>query len=688
MPSIAATPLVSVVIPVFDRAGVLGRAVRSVFAQSLQDFELLVVDDGSTDDPGAVVASFGDPRITLLRQPRSNAAVARNTGIRNARGRYVAFLDSDDEWLPGHLERRVRLLEDTGADGVAGAYTVSPSGEVRGLTPPAEPSRLGNWLFCEGGDLRCSTLCFRRDRLAEVLFDPGLRKHQDWDLCLRFARRFRMAVDTEPTVVVHATDRSRMSARTDHAATARFIARHREHLDNHATAHMLFCFIRMTWFIEGRTSAYHDYLGMLRELGPAAGPRLYVLARLLGMPGVDPFIRSYKSVKRLARSFARSPARGPGHGEGLVKGGQHLALFMPSLAGGGAERIMLTLAEAFAECGYRVDLVVTRAVGALAGEIPASVRLVDLGAKRIATSLPALVRYLRNDRPDALLSALAPANCIAVWARRLAGGATRLVLSEHNTLSQSTRGSCNRRERILPALMRRYYPNADAVVAVSAGVADDLAFTIGLERQRIEVIYNPVVTERLHRLAEVPIEHPWFGDSAPPVILGVGRLTAAKDFATLIRAFARLRKQRALRLLILGEGEERAGLEALVRRLGVGDDVAMPGFVINPYPYMKHASQFVLSSKWEGLPTVLIEAMACGTPVVSTDCPSGPAEILEGGKWGRLVPVGDETALAEAIGAALRVPGADARSRAAVFSPDRAVGRYLRLLFPEDENAG
>jgi glycosyltransferase involved in cell wall biosynthesis len=229
--------------------------------------------------------------------------------------------------------------------------------------------------------------------------------------------------------------------------------------------------------------------------------------------------------------------------------------------------------------------------------------------------------------------------------------------------------------------MRWTYPWADGVIAVSSGVADDLAATIGLSRDRIDFIYNPIDTTAVRQRAEEPFEHPWLAPGEPPVVLGVGRLTAAKDFSVLVRAFAELRTQRRARLVILGEGELRPDLQALIAELGLPKDVIMPGFCDNPFVWMRRAEVFVLSSAWEGLPGTLIQAMACGTPVVSTDCPSGPAEILEKGKWGRLVPVGNAGALAQAILATLEdVTRPDVASRAADFSIDSAVDGYLRVL--------
>ena len=326
-----------------------------------------------------------------------------------------------------------------------------------------------------------------------------------------------------------------------------------------------------------------------------------------------------------------------------------ICIFLPSLRGGGAERVMLLLARGFAERGHRVDLVLAKAEGSYLSQVPESIRVVDLKASRVLVALPSLLRFTKSEQPAAIVSAMGHANIIALWARRLAKVSTRLLITAHSTLSLSVQNSTVPRQRLFPMLEHYFYPWADAIVAVSKGVADDLAMVARLPRDRIKVIYNPVVTEDLFRKAEEPLEHPWFLPGCPPVILGVGRLTAAKDFPTLIRAFARVRESQLARLLILGEGDERDSLEKLVRELRLERDVSMPGFMDNPYAYMRRSSMFVLSSSWEGLPTALIEAMACGCQVISTDCPSGPEEILDGGKYGELVQVGDTKAMSSAM---------------------------------------
>jgi glycosyltransferase involved in cell wall biosynthesis len=310
---------------------------------------------------------------------------------------------------------------------------------------------------------------------------------------------------------------------------------------------------------------------------------------------------------------------------------------------------MLMLANGFAARGYPVDLVLARAEGPYLKDVANDVRIVNLGASRVSTSLPGLVRYLHRERPRALLSAMSHANVVAVSARELTTVPTRVVVSEHANFSASKANATSGRGRSMEHFMRWLYPRADGVVAVSAGVADDLARSIELPRERIAVVYNPVVSDAMTSLSETVPLHPWVADGKVPIVLAVGRLVVQKDFGTLVRAFAAVRKLCEARLLILGEGPLRPQLEAMVEQLGLQDAVSLPGFVDNPFAFMRRADLFVLSSAWEGLGNVLIEAMVCGTPVVSTDCPSGPAEILEGGRWGRLVPVGDVDALATAM---------------------------------------
>ncbi|MCU0624979.1 MAG: glycosyltransferase [Gemmatimonadaceae bacterium] len=361
-----------------------------------------------------------------------------------------------------------------------------------------------------------------------------------------------------------------------------------------------------------------------------------------------------------------------------------IAFFLPSLEGGGAERVTLNLAGGIAARGHAVDLLLAARTGPFLADVPPAVRVVDLGAGRVVRALTPLTHWLRRERPDHLVSALDHANLVALWAVARAGTRTPVTCVVHTTMSRTISNPGAWTDRVLlPPLIRRFYGRAHAVVAVSDGAGEDLRAFLGSRVGRVEVIANPVVLPDLAERATAPAPHPWFDDVRVPVLLGVGRLWHQKDFATLLRAFAAAGLQDRARLVILGEGVLRPDLEALRTELGLADAVAMPGFAPSPYPAMRRSAGFVLSSVFEALPTVLIEALALGTPVVATDCPTGPREILDGGRWGRLVPVGDVAALADAMRALVDEAGTRRPVPASVLAPytlDTAVDRYLALL--------
>lgn len=356
------------------------------------------------------------------------------------------------------------------------------------------------------------------------------------------------------------------------------------------------------------------------------------------------------------------------------------AFFLPSLAGGGAERATIDIAAGLARRGLAVDMVLARAEGPFIDLFPEGVRRVDLGGK-VGASLPGLLRYLRRARPGALVSCLFHANAAALAARALLGGKVAVAVRQANDFAAEYAAS-GFRDRAGMRLERRLLRFADAVVANSQAMAETLARDLPRIARRVRFIRAPVVGPDLPRLAAAPAGHPWFDGGGPPVVLSVGRLAPQKGHRTLLHAFAKLRESRPARLAVLGEGPERPALEALARELGIAGDVALPGFRINPFAWMSRASVFALSSSFEGCPNALVQAMACGAPVVSADCPTGPGEILEGGKWGRLVPVGDPAALAAAIRDTLDAPAPPEllKARAGAWSAEASVDRYAELL--------
>ncbi|AUM01042.1 MAG TPA: glycosyltransferase [Pseudothauera hydrothermalis] len=359
-----------------------------------------------------------------------------------------------------------------------------------------------------------------------------------------------------------------------------------------------------------------------------------------------------------------------------------LAIFAATSGHSGVDRVLRNLVPEIARLGLRVDVLGIDGHGPHFDALPDGMRHLRLGARHVYTALPALVRYLRRTRPQALLTDKDRVNRTALCAQRLARTATRLYFRQGTTVSVdlASRGLTDR--WVQSWSMRTLYRLADGLLVPSHGAADDLAAFAGVAREAIRVVPSPIVTPELSAKAAEPIDHPWAAAGQPPLILGVGELSERKDFATLLHAFAQVRACRPCRLMILGEGRRRVALEKLAVDLGVAADVALPGFCPNPYPWMAKAAVFALTSRWEGMPVVLIEALALGTPSVACDCPSGPREVLDGGRHGALAPVGDIAAVAAGLLRQLDTPTPAAVSRAAVqgYTAEASARAYLAAL--------
>lgn len=355
-----------------------------------------------------------------------------------------------------------------------------------------------------------------------------------------------------------------------------------------------------------------------------------------------------------------------------------IGIYLPSLTIGGAERVAIDLASGLSDRGYDVDLVLVDASGDLLNETPDDVAVVDLGANRVATSLFPLRRYLESCEPDVLYSMMTEPNIIAIVAGQFTTSGTRLIISEHNMLSRSINSV---KDRLIALGAWLSYPFADHAVAVSKGVRRDLINQTRLSPNSISMIYNPVRVDSIREKGTEPVDHDWLANEDIEVVLSGGRHEPQKGFDTLLDGFARLERD-DVRLVLFGQGPETEALEARAKRSEIDDRVSFPGFIDNPYSYMSAADVFVLSSEYEGFGLVLIEAMACGCPVVSTDCESGPSEILENGTYGHLTPVGDQNALALAIEKTLDEPG-DSEilfERASDFDIEAAIDNYDKLF--------
>ncbi len=359
-----------------------------------------------------------------------------------------------------------------------------------------------------------------------------------------------------------------------------------------------------------------------------------------------------------------------------------IAVFLPNLTGGGAEKISINLIrDMVVNSDLQIDLVLGKAEGIFLNDIPSGVNLVDFNSDRIYKTIFPLVKYLRSNEPFSLLVHISHTNVVALIAKRLSRTSTKVYVVEHNNL-QAKEGTSFLKKVVLRPLMRWLYPSAERVIGVSVGVSESVKSQLRLAGSNVTTIYNPVVMPEVIQKSLLTADHPWFTDDSLPVFLGVGSLTEQKDFENLLEAFALMLKRFPARLIILGDGPLRGDLERKVVELNIEDLVSLPGFTDNPYSFMSKANCFVLSSRYEGLPTVLIEAMACGCNVISTDCPSGPNEILENGRLGKLVPIEDHHSLAKAMMETLVSPSStkELKQRASTFTPENVVPKYVSLL--------
>jgi glycosyltransferase involved in cell wall biosynthesis len=370
-----------------------------------------------------------------------------------------------------------------------------------------------------------------------------------------------------------------------------------------------------------------------------------------------------------------------------MKNPKSVALFLPSLQGGGAERFMVDLSNGLSEQGYKVSLVVGNLRGQYFSEINEKVEIVDLKSIRTLYCVPGLIRFLRRCKPDTLISTIYHANMVAILSALLSFTKTKIIVRDsnmHKTLKEASSSFFSYKLTFL--VMRFLYNQSDAIVAVSQAMKDELRELMPEVESKLHLIHNFIDIDQINILSEEPVDHPWLQEDFDiPIMLSAGRLSNQKNWPVLLRAFADVVAKRDLRLIILGEGEKRNEIENLIEELGIQDKISMPGFKQNPFSWMAKAEIFALSSDAEGFPNVLVQALNCGCKVISSDCGSGPREILEQGKWGRLFKVGDVEDLSNKILFSLQQDkDIDPKERAKYFSHERCLGQY-RELFAESK---
>ncbi len=363
-----------------------------------------------------------------------------------------------------------------------------------------------------------------------------------------------------------------------------------------------------------------------------------------------------------------------------------IALLIPSLKGAGAEKIVFNLANFFSQKGYDVDLIVLREIGQYLDNVSSKVRIINLNSNRALLGLIPLIRYLKKNNPYTLISSLSHLNIISIIAKLIIYRSnTKVIVVEHNDLRDNIKKKFNFKKKIVKLLMSFTYKKAHKVIAVSNGVFEYILSFINLDKSKIKVIYNPIFDQSIITKMREQVDEQWLKDENIPLILGVGRLTEQKNFKLLIRAFAKVRQKIDARLIIIGEGHLKNDLISLAKSLNLQGHFSLPGFEKNPYKFMANSSLVVLSSNYEGFGNVLVEAMACGTQVISTDCNSGPSEILENGLWGKLVTVNNVSELANAIIDSLeKKKYLNVLKRAKDFSIDLKGKEYIDVIFQNE----
>jgi glycosyltransferase involved in cell wall biosynthesis len=373
-------------------------------------------------------------------------------------------------------------------------------------------------------------------------------------------------------------------------------------------------------------------------------------------------------------------------------------MVLPTLRVGGAEKVMIELANGLARHKWPVQLLTMSADGPLAGSLSPRVEIVDLACGTYRKAVFALAHHYERVRPQIVLTSLYATGLAAIAAKIISAYKPKIVIGAHNSLrSKSTRPDNVKDKYLLLPLCRALFPSADAFVPVSQGVGKELQAILKLPDKKVRVIYNPVVSPQLLAQTGEPVDHPWLADPAArafKTLVSVGRLVEQKGFDVLVKAFARVSDGRDCRLIIVGDGPLRAELQTLADELGIGSQVDLVGVQDNPYKFVSRADLFVLSSRWEGLGNVLIEALACGCPVVATDCHYGPSEILRGGAYGRLAPVDDPDALASCILDALESHVFMHHNKVALregalrFTAEHSVEKYMALFNEITSNHG
>jgi glycosyltransferase involved in cell wall biosynthesis/GT2 family glycosyltransferase len=632
----------SIVIPTRNREKDLLTCINSIVVQTVLPTEILVIDDGEISEEVLKKiesrSSFKDIRFKYFKKNKPGLSESKNLGAKKSVGDVVLFLDDDVVLRNDYIENIIGVWNNSwNKKSVAGVSGIIENSRNRSFVETIfnrifclyseKPWTILPWGFqtwdwninkeCVADWLPGGTSSFRREVFDKYLFEPlqpGRTSLEDFEFCWKLKNNGYYFIITPAAKLNHYE--SKLGREAGYISGLKESANRKIIFNIHAKKitknYLCFFWSNLGWicrqFLIGH---FAKGLGMIRGV--------FIKDKIL-----------YKSDKKIKITF-----------------------FIENLDGGGAERVTVNLLKNLNKNIYETSLILLEKRGFFLKDVPEYVKIGSIGSKSLLKNLFFLINYFKQQKPDIFISESPILNILSIFAKIISREKHKVIIIEHNVFSLSAENVSKFLKRLVakflfPFLIKIFYRYAEAIVCVSNGVADDVIKITGL-KNKIEVIYNPIVSQEIYDLSSQHVNHPWFLDKKEPIIIAVGRLFKVKDYPTLISAFSIMRKKRRAKLLILGKGAELDKLKRLVTSLGISSDVDFLGFQENPYKFMSKADVFVLSSMHEGFGNVIVEAMVCGVPVVSTDCKSGPNEIIENGKSGLLVPPRDPDALADAI---------------------------------------
>ncbi len=671
---------VSVIIPTYNREKVLSRAVKSVLNQTFTDFEILVVDDGSTDNTKNIIQELQrqDKRIKYFRYtPNKGGNVARNLGIKKSIGKYIAFLDSDDEWLPEGLEERMKIFDQLPDEyGLVYCQSIKKKLNSEQIIPKRgikENESVIKYLFKNNGVFSTCTLMIKSALLKEnhLYFDENLKRHQDWDFVIRLADKTKFYFLDKVLSIWHNEEQEgRVSMQKDYSASFYLIEKYKDKFEKEKDVWAKFYYKVGVWNLWQRElkEARRVFKSSLKIKIYIKSLFLYI-STFLGKQWIDFLFKLlYYKIKKIENGREKNNKK-------------KIFFLIPSFRGGGAERIVLNVVNNLDKNKFDVGLITISEEGEYRNLLSKEIKHFDLGKKRARRAILELIKLLRKERPNVVVGAVTQSTIILYLASFFIPNKIKII----NRLEIFYSKSIGDQKFIQRKLFQKALEKSDYIITISNEMRNNLIKNIKISKDHVKMIYNPIDINYVKKETQEEMngEFP-FGK---PIIIACGRLTKQKGFNYLIYAFKKVKRNYPeAKLLILGQGELKKELQKLTQSLELEKSVHFLGFQENPFKYIANSDIFVLSSLWEGLPTTLIEAMICGTPVVSTNCPSGPKEILKDGKCGVLVNVGDSQDLVKGIMKLLQDKELQkkykeqGRQRANAFSIEKIIKEYDNFL--------